>query len=218
MILYDISMTIKPDMAVYKNRDEKKPKFTVSRDFNDGSAYETRLDFDLHTGTHIDMPLHMIPEGESSESWALENIFTACLVLDFTTLTGDCITAAALKAKEEEYPANALLIKPGSSVLLKTSNSLSDAFDSSFIFLEKSGAEYLADKEVAGIGIDALGIERDQPGHETHKILLNAGIWILEGLRLADVPGGYYTLAVAPLKIGGVEALPARALLLPPGE
>jgi len=60
MFLYDISSTIAPDMPVYKNRDEKRPRFKVGRDHNNGSIYEGRLDFDLHSGTHLDFPLHVL--------------------------------------------------------------------------------------------------------------------------------------------------------------
>lgn len=217
MILHDITMTIKPGMAVYKDRDEKRPRFSVSRDFSSSSVYESRLDFDLHTGTHVDMPLHMLAEGASSDSWGLETFFTPCLLLDFSHLAGDRITADDLRQKDNETPAESFLHKPGMSVLLKTANSFKEGFDYSFVFLEKSGAAYLVDKDIGGVGIDALGIERDQPGHDTHKTLMKADAWVLEGLRLAAVPQGLYTLAMFPLKISGVEALPVRALLLPPG-
>jgi arylformamidase len=59
--------------------------------------------------------------------------------------------------------------------LLKTANSAQQHFDFSFIFLDASGAEYLAKKNIAGVGIDALGIERDQEGHPTHRALLQKG-------------------------------------------
>ena len=217
MILHDISMTIEPGMAVYKERDEKKPRFSVSRDFSNSSVFESRLDLDLHTGTHVDMPLHMLSEGASSDSWGLETFFTPSLLLDFSHLAGDRLTADDLQQKDNEAHAETSIFKPGMSVLLKTANSFKEGFDYSFVFLEKSGAEYLAGKKVGGVGIDALGIERDQPGHDTHKTLMRAGAWILEGLQLAEVPQGLYTLAMFPLKISGVEALPVRALLLPPG-
>ena len=83
-----------------------------------------------------------------------------------------------------------------------------------FIYLAESGARYLVDKGVRGVGIDALGIERNQLGHPTHKLLLANGIYILEGLRLKEVKEGSYTLIAAPLNIIGVEASPVRALLL----
>lgn len=82
------------------------------------------------------------------------------------------------------------------------------------MYLDASAAEYLKSAGITGVGIDALGIERAQPGHETHKTLLGAGIIILEGLRLADVNEGTYRLAALPLRLKGTEASPARAILI----
>jgi arylformamidase len=216
VILYDISMTIEPGMAVYKNKAEKNPRLIVTRDFTDSAVYETRLEMDLHTGTHIDMPRHILPAGDSSDHWTAESIFTRCAVLDFSDLESDRITALSLEQKTAELEGAVPLFGRERAVLLKTANSQRESFDFNFTFLEKSGAAYLAEKQTAGVGIDALGIERDQPGHETHRTLLEAGAWILEGLRLAKVPQGFYILALMPLKIAGVEALPARAVLLSP--
>ena len=70
------------------------------------------------------------------------------------------------------------------------------------------------DKGVIGAGIDSLGIERNQPNHETHKTLLSNKIMILEGLRLKHVEEGPYLLIAAPLNIPGVEASPVRAFLI----
>ncbi len=72
----------------------------------------------------------------------------------------------------------------------------------------------MADIGINGVGIDALGIERDQPNHETHLSLMNAGIHIIEGLVLKDVPEDTYTLIALPLKVTGVEAAPLRAILM----
>lgn len=216
MKIIDISTEIGPEMAVYKDRDEKRPLFETVRDFNQGSVYETRLQMDLHTGTHIDMPLHMIDGGPDSGFWHEGRIFSRCTVLDFSNLNIDAVTEQDLKSRETVLKPCFDLYAKDRSILLKTRNSLQKNFDFSFVYLHKSGAAYLADKEVAGVGIDALGIEREQPGHETHKTLLNSGIWILEGLRLAEVPEGDYILILMPLKIKGVEALPARAVLVPP--
>ena len=60
MTIIDISMPIHVDMPVYKNREEKRPSIQVLRDFSSGSVYESRLSIEMHTGTHIDAPLHMI--------------------------------------------------------------------------------------------------------------------------------------------------------------
>jgi len=200
MKIHDISMTISERMTMYKNRAEKSPRFAVERR---GRVQESRLDLHLHSGTHIDAPLHMLPEGGSIDSYPLERFIAPSRVLAFPDARQ--IGAAELKGKE---------IRKGEFVLLKTRNSESEAFDFDFVYLDSSGAEYLKEIGVAGVGIDSLGIERDQEGHPTHEILLSARIPILEGVRLKDVEEGTYLLVALPLKIAGAEASPVRAVLI----
>ena len=64
------------------------------------------------------------------------------------------------------------------------------------------------------MGIDSLGIERDQANYGTHLSLLGENIIIIEGLRLEQVEEGRYFMVAAPLKLVGVEAAPARIFLL----
>ncbi len=203
MKIYDISMTITPDMPVYKGRKKKKPMMSADSDFITGTAYETRLTMNLHTGTHIDAPLHFIEGGGTIDQIPLDKVVTRCRVLDLTHVM-DGISAGDLKSKT---------IREGDFVLLKSRNSFENLLEGDFVYLDGSGAEYLKDKRIAGVGSDSLGIERAQPAHETHKALLGAGIVILEGLRLADVPEGEYLLVAAPVKIQA-EGAPARALLI----
>lgn len=204
MKLHDISMEISEDVQVYKNKEEKKAKLVQQYDFENSSVYETQLIMNLHTGTHIDAPLHAIQNGKVTENYNLEQFFGTCLVLDFMSVD-EKITAKDL----EKYT-----IKEDTFVILKTKNSLDQVFNYKFIYLEESGAQFLADAKIKGVGIDGLGIERNQSGHPTHKILLNNNIPILEGLRLKDIKEGYYEIAAFPIKIKDVEASPVRAVLI----
>lgn len=208
--VFDVSMPISADMPVYKNRDEKKPRFEVVRTHAQG-ARETRISIDLHTGTHLDFPLHMIEGGAGSDSSTVEDIIASGLVLD---LTGprDKVTGEDLAEALERWKP--LPVGDGAWLLLKTRNSFMEGFDSAFVYLDESGARYLAKSGVRGVGIDALGVERSQPGHETHKTLFAHGIGVLEGLRLKDVPPGRYLMIAAPLRLKGVEAAPARVMLV----
>ncbi len=208
MTIIDISMPIVPDMPVYKNRDEKRPKIEVTRDFSRGSVYESKLTIEMHTGTHIDAPLHMIEGGEDLRVYPIDRSISLCRVLDMTHVE-DGITKEDLMKED---------IIPGEFVIFKTKNSWDDAFNPNFIYLKKCGAEYLVEKGVIGAGIDSLGIERSQPDHETHKTLLGNKIMILEGLRLKEVEEGPYVLIAAPLNIPGVEASPVRAFLMDRGS
>ena len=204
MKIIDISMDIHQAMPVYKNKPEKVPTLTFLQDFSNANSCESELKIGMHTGTHVDAPLHILRGASTIDQINLAKVVTSCRVLDFTDLQ-DKITAADLAAKE---------IKPNTFILLKTTNSYNKGFDFNFVFLEQSGAKYLTEVRISGVGIDALGIERDQPGHPTHKILFEAGIIIIEGLRLAQVEAGDYFLCAAPLKVVGAESAPARALLI----
>ena len=203
MRIYDISMTITPDMPVYKGREEKRPHMSTDSDFVTGTAYETRINMNLHTGTHIDAPLHFVEGGGTIDDMPLEKMVCKCRVIDVTHV------AEGISAKDLEGKT----IEAGDFVLLKSRNSLEDILEGDFVYLDNTGAQYLKAKGIAGVGSDALGIERAQPHHETHKALLGSGIVILEGLRLADVPEGEYLLIALPVKIQA-EAAPVRAILV----
>ncbi len=47
--------------------------------------------------------------------------------------------------------------------MMKKKNSFEDILEKDFVYLETSGAKYLKEKKVAGVGTDGLGIERSQP-------------------------------------------------------
>lgn len=205
MGIYDISMSIYPGMTVYKDKAEKQPRIDVLRDFMDGQGVrESRILLELHTGTHMDAPLHMVEGGATTDAFQVENMVLPCRVLDLTGVE-DGIEPSHLEGFH---------IREGEFILFKTQNSFREGFDPDFIYLKHGGAEYLAKLGIRGVGIDALGIERSQPDHATHKALLEKGILILEGLRLREVPPGEYILVAAPFKITGVEAAPVRALLI----
>jgi arylformamidase len=202
--IYDITMPITYSMPVYKGREEKRPQLIVEREFSTGEVHESRLSMNLHTGTHLDRPLHIIPGGETVETLKLDQVVTACRVLDFTEVD-EKISQKDLEAKN---------IRENDFILLKTRNSFEDNLEKDFIYLDKTAAGYLAQQKVKGVGIDSLGIERNQPEHETHITLLKAGIHILEGLSLREIPEDEYFLFAAPVNIVGAEAAPVRAILL----
>ena len=88
-----------------------------------------------------------------------------------------------------------------------------EAFKPDFVYLDKSGAKFLADRKIKSIGIDYLGIERNQIGHESHIFLLENNIPIIEGLRLASLTGELGILYCLPINLVGVEAAFARAII-----
>ena len=203
MKIYDLSPEISEEMAVYRNKLENKPKIIPTRTLKEG-ANESRLEIKSHTGSHADAPFHFIKDGKTIEKISLDRFMGKAIVLDLTKVKGSIKNIDLKKVK----------IQKNEIVLLKTKNRLDKNFNPNFTYLEKSGAEYLASKKIKAVGIDNLGIERSQPGHETHKILLSRGIIIFEGLDLSKVRQGRYYFHGLPLKIKTGDASPVRAVLV----
>ena len=158
---------------------------------------------DVHTGTHIDAPRHMVVDGDTFESVPMEDLVGQCKMFDLTEVE-DGISKKDLAQFD---------IQKGDFVFLKTKNSYEDTFNFDFIYLAQDGAEYLSELGVRGVGIDTLGIERSQEGHPTHKTLFANKVIIIEGLRLKEVEQGEYFMVAAPLKLTGTDGSPARVLL-----
>src|SRR5690554_5664965 len=116
--VYDISMTIEPSMPVYKNREELRPEISVISDFKKNQVYQSSISMNLHTGTHIDAPLHMIEGGESADQLSLEQLYKHCKVLDLSGvddgITDNDLKKTGLKIEEDDF------------ILLKTRNSFRD--------------------------------------------------------------------------------------------
>jgi|TARA_B100000315_G_scaffold126024_2_gene115740 arylformamidase len=213
MKIYDISMEIREDMAVYKDREEKSPRITVTRELNQG-ANESRLEFESHTGTHADAYFHMLAQGKTIEKIPLNKFMGNCVVLDFSSIKDKITIKDFNKIISNKTKNKKIIIKKNDIVLLKTRNKPLTKFDFKFTYLDKSGARFLAGKKIKCVGIDDLGIERNQSGHETHKILFKKDIVVVEGLELSKINAGRYFFIGLPLKIKRGDGSPIRAVLV----
>jgi arylformamidase len=139
---------------------------------NDSPAI-SRLDFGVHTGTHVDAPLHFIEGGAGTEQLALEVLVGPCEVVEGSGV------------------AERLLIKRASK-------------------LDGTAAQALVDQGVRLVGVDQMSVG----GEEAHRVLLGAGVVVVEGLDLSAVEPGSYALYCLPLKLVGSDGAPARAILV----
>jgi len=207
MKVIDVSWPISTATTGYKDR--AIVKFDEIKNFVKDGVRETNIQVSAHTGTHIDAPSHFLRDGKTIDQIDLSRFIGRCKVIDLTDVA-EQITRNRLASHEGE-------IDEGDIVLLKTSNSIkiaTDKFSPHFVYLEFTGAEYLKEKKVKAVGIDYLGIERSQSGHPTHLTLMRADIGIIEGLRLRHVKEGAYFFVCLPLNVIGIEAAPARAVVI----
>lgn len=203
MELIDISVAIRPEMVTYPG----DPAVRLARvsSIPDGAGYNlSRLDFGVHSGTHVDAPLHFIEGAPAAESLPLEVLVGPAHVVDATSVEKH-LSAVAL--------AGLALPSEPERILFKTRNSelwARDSFSDDFVSLTVDGASALIELGIRLVGIDYLSI-----GDEgAHHALLGAGVVAIEGLDLRGVEPGRYTLICAPLRLVGAEGAPARAILI----
>ena len=203
--IIDVSVIFEEDMPIYPG--DTPVTFSTVTKMSDGEGCNmSDMSFGLHTGTHIDPPLHFIDKGDSIDKIYLDRLIGQGRVIDCTGIP--YITANDL---------NGSVINRGELVLLKTDNSKlwhHKTFHKDFVHLELSGAQYLADCGIKAVGIDYISIEKfGVPDFIVHKALFNAGIIVIEGLNLEHVEPGEYTVLCMPLKIKDGDGAPARVAL-----
>lgn len=202
----DISVPIRPGMIVFEG-DPTVSRERVQSIAEGAICNVSRMDLGVHTGTHIDAPVHFIDGTAGVETTPLDALIGPAFVVDATAITGD-LDAASLRALSLPDGAERLLFKTPNSRLWDR-----DRFSADFLGLTEDGARYLVDRGVRLVGIDYLSIAPKGDPAPTHVALLEAGVVILEGLDLRHVEPGDYLLACLPLLIPGSDGAPARALL-----
>jgi arylformamidase len=201
--IIDVSVRVRPGMVTYPG----DPPLRLERvsSISDGEvANLSRLDFGLHTGTHVDAPLHFVDGAADVDSLPLEVLVGPAIVVDATGVEGS-LDARALAGLDLGDGVERVLFKTTNSELWAT-----DSFAEDFVALAEDGARVLVERGVRLVGIDYLSIG----GEGAHKVLLGAGVVAVEGLDLRGVEPGAYRLVCAPVRIVGAEGAPARAFLL----
>lgn len=146
-----------------------------------------------HAGTHVDAPLHFIEDGLSVDRLPLQPFIGPCRVISVPEgpITGEFV--------EMNFPRGCR------RVLIKGNKKA---------YFMDHAAYAAAQLEYFLIGTDALSVGEGDNQMAPHKAFLNKGISILEGLDLSGVEEGSYFLIAPPIKLEGLEAAPARAILV----
>lgn len=203
MEIIDISVPITPGMIVYEGDPEVHLERALS--IEDGAtANVSRLDFGVHTGTHLDAPVHFIEDSAGAEALSLDVLIGDAYIVDATAIEGS-LDEPALKDLTLPEDAQRLIFKTQNSRLWDF-----EEFSHDFIRLTGDGARHLISRGVRLVGIDYLSIGDE----EAHVELLRAGVVPLEGLDLRGVDPGPYRLVCLPLRIVGADGAPARVVLL----
>ena len=209
MKIFDISLTISPDLPVWPGDPSIELEQVESMDAG-AHANVSRLSAGVHIGTHVDAPHHFMNDGRTIEQLPLEVLTGPCYVTQLPdgveSITADALNGMSLPADTKR-------------ILFGTSNSRlwsrgETEFQKDFVAVAEDGAGWLVEHGIQLVGVDYLSVAPYSDSVPTHRILLEAGVVVIEGLDLSAVPRGFYDLYCLPLKLLGAEGAPARAILI----
>lgn len=204
----DISVPLKDAMVHWPGDPPVSIKRVKNIEQGD-TANLSVISMGVHSGTHVDAPLHFIKEGKGVDDIPLDTVIGRARVIEIRDPES---------VKPEELAGHH--IRRGERILFKTRNSSrvwqKDEFVADYVFISNDAVDFLVDRGVRLIGIDYLSVSSFKHGESyVHKTLLGGGIWIIEGLNLSEVTPGKYDLICLPLRIVAGDGAPARAILKP---
>jgi len=207
MRIYDVTVGISPQMPVWPG-DPPVQLERVEAIASGANANVSRLTCGVHTGTHVDAPLHFIDGAAAIESLPLKMLTGRAYIVNLPS--AKVIDEATLQAAGLPPRTRRVLFRTRNSELWAKEK----AFQTDFVAVDPSGARWLVKKGVQLVGVDYLSVAPYGQSKETHRILLEAGVLVIEGLDLSRVSQGRYSLYCLPLKLIGSDGAPARVILV----
>ena len=196
-MIIDLTHTITPDTFVYPGTP--RPTFSATRTLTNNSARETLLQIGSHTGTHMDAPRHILPEGCGLDQLPPSQFCGRAAVIDVSHLRAGAVITADFA-----------LFYTGWEKKWGTEAFLSEAFP----VPDEAAARYLVSCGLKGVGTDAISVDPlSGADYPAHKVLLGGGLVIVENLCLKKVVGRKDVMFFAlPLKYAGADGAPVRAI------
>lgn len=208
MIIHDISLTLATGVVVWPKDVPYQRRLRGSIEHGDHSNL-SQVDMSAHTGTHVDAPLHFVPDGYGVDEIPLDHLYGRAYVADCRAMP--IITGDVLK-KRVPQDTKRLLLKTDNSQLLGDGQV---SFDPDFVYIDQTAAQFIVDQGILLLGMDYLSIGKPGEINKTvHQLLLGNNVTILETITLEEIEPGEYFLACGPLKLAGSDGAPCRVALI----
>ena len=207
----DVSVPLHPHLPVWPGNSHFR--LVQHRSVSGGDqTNDSKLEMDLHSGTHLEGSRHLRDSGESPADRNAADFIMPIFVTD---------SGPSPQVGTEHVPKT---LDGARGLLFKTSNTYRNlwaevAFTPDYCALDEPAAQ-LASRlpNLALVGIDYLSIQAPSQPLAVHEHFLDAGIVVLEGLDLHGVNEGHYEMLCLPIRIPDAESAPCRVLLRPSTE
>ena len=206
-MIYDVSIAVSESVPVWPGA----PKYVLKQKQtllpNGDAKMDSHFSMIPHCGTHIDSPLHYNSKGVAIENLAIDLLIGPARVYEHTAdrhMTGDDL------AKWDFDGVERALFKTVNSGCMSTGE-----FDTGYISLMPDAIDFLLSRSVKLLGVDGFSIGPfGELNDRNHIAFCGSGGVIIELLDLSAVAAGDYDLFALPVKLAGLEAAPARVVLV----
>lgn len=194
MRIFDLTRPLEPGMPVYPG--DPPVDFTPHASLAADGYRVTSVRLGTHAGTHLDAPAHFLSDGSSVEQTALHALLGPARVIE------------APDDMDQVSPRERILVRSGWSARWGAED-----YFTAFPGLCERFVGELAEAPAALVGLETPSLH---PDHEVdaryHRILLAAGVVIVENLmNLAELPETVF-LAALPLPLRGLDGSPCRVI------
>ena len=219
MKIIDLTHPIAENMPMYPGTSA--PKLSVECNYREHGFMETLISLYSHTGTHIDAPAHLYPNGLTLDKYPIEQFVGKALIIDFRKIKkGESIPMQLLQEKESVlYEVDFILFHTGHSDLW----GYPDYF-ANYPVISPEVVEWINLRKLKGIGIDAPSFdpliidEFEQVANElsNHRAILKTNHTVLlENLcNLGEISKEIFTLYALPLNTQNADGAPARIIAI----
>lgn len=206
MKVYDLTHTIRNDMPVYPGTEQ--PRLTTACTIEEVGYRETLLHMYSHTGTHMDAPAHMLPDGAALDRYPGEKFVGAAIVVD---CRGEKDISLPLLQRYDLSGVDFVLFCTGWDKKWGT-----PAYYENFPCLTAEAAAYLAALPLKGVGEDSISLDPcDSTEFPNHITLMKAGFINTENLTGLDaLLGRRFTFVTLPLKFENADGCSCRAIAM----
>ena len=172
----------------------------------------TEVALPCHAGTHVDAPIHIIPNGKSIDELPLEAFIGPGAVISVKKNGGEQVAASDLER-------SGVAVNRGDILMLHTG--WDEKFESPDYnlhpYLSVDAAQWIVRRGVKLFGIDCITVDLPTPlrpkgfDFPVHKELLGNGVLIAENVtNLGKVVGKRSRILALPLRVKGSDAGHAR--------
>jgi arylformamidase len=207
--VFDLSLVLDSNLTVYPGDPVMRLRRVKHAD-HDGLNLSI-LHLSTHSGTHVDVPLHFVPDGDDTARFSVHHFVGEAVFVDAPKGPRDRITAEDLVGRGIRR-GDIVIVSTGWEKQLGNASFLTDAPGFS-----PEAARWLVGAGVKAVGCDLLSVDPPEDEAMTvHHLLLEAGIGIVEMLaNLGSLAGRRLFFVAAPLRIAGGDGSPVRALAFP---